>query len=154
MYVQQKSVASRSLLHFIDFIVGECNTGLVVMAFTGGSTNALTNDPPSVELTVGGEVSSVTLPTLSGNEFQQNKGDMWYLDLNDFGFTDTCIRQWDVDGIAIVEGGTDGWLIESIVTFLQDKEGEFSLLSSDIGVNAWIDGNGGAERRRVDLTID
>ena len=50
----------------------------------------------------------------------------------------------------------DGWLINSLVTFLLDDEGLFSLLSSDIDVDVdvWIDGNGGEERQRCDLTLD
>ena len=122
------------------------------MAFTGGSEFALTNDPPYIELTVGDEVRAVQLPIVTGLEFQINKGDIWAIDLAQFGFTDTCIKQLDVDGIAVLEGGTDGWLINSIVTFLRDDDGSYSLLSSDIDV--WIDGNGGEGQQRFDLTLD
>ena len=139
---------------FIYMIGQSCTDQVYVMAFTGGSTNALTTDPPSVELIVGNEVRSVTLPTVTGLEYQRNKGDIWAINMADFGFTDTCIRQGDIDGIAIVEGGTDGWLIDSIVIILQDEDGLFSLLSSEIGVNTWIDGNGGQERRRLDLNLN
>ena len=139
---------------FIYMIGQSCTDQVYVMAFTGGSTNALTTDPPSVELRVGNEVRSVTLPTVTGLEYQRNKGDIWAINMTEFGFTDTCIRQGDIDGIAIVEGGTDGWLIDSIVIILQDEDGLFSLLSSEIGVNTWIDGNGGQERRRLDLNLN
>ena len=124
------------------------------MAFTGDSPNSRTSDQHLLELTVAGEVRQVALPVVTGLEFQRNKGDKWAFALGDFGFTETCIGNWDVDGIAIVEDGTDGWLINSVVTLLQDDDGYVSLLSSDIDVDAWIDGNGGEERKRFDLTID
>jgi hypothetical protein len=131
-----------------------CNVQLYVMAFTGGSEFALTNDPPYIELTVGDETIAVQLPIVTGLEFQIFKGDIWVIDLAQFGFTDACITQWDVDGIAVLEGGTDGWLINSIVTFLLDDDGSYSLLSSDIDVDVWIDGNSGEEQQRFDLTLD
>lgn len=123
------------------------------MAFTGGSQNALTNHPPFIELIVEGEIGLVQLPEVTGLEFQNDKGDLWAINLGEFGLSTTCIRQRDIEGIAVVEGGTDGWLIDSIVTFLLDVDGNFSLLSSDIDVDRWIDGNGGEERKRFDLTI-
>ena len=125
-----------------------------MMAFTGGTQNALTNHPPFIQLTVGGEIGMVQLPEVTGLEFQNDKGDLWAIDLNDFGLSSACIRQRDIEGIAVVEGGTDGWLIDSIVTFLLDEDGNFTLLSRDIDVDRWIDGNGGDERKRFDLTLD
>lgn len=123
------------------------------MAFTGDSPNAQTTDQHYIELTMRGEVRAVELPLVTGLEFQRNKGDIWALDLIDFGFTESCILQEDVEGIAIVESGTDGWLINSVVTMLQDEYDSFSLLSTDIGVNKWIDGNGPEEIKRLDLSI-
>lgn len=154
--VASKNACCICLLHtFSPPHAGQkCNLQLYVMAYTGGSINALTKHPPFIELTVGGKVGLVQLQIVTGLEFALNKGDMWTIDLTDFGFTDKCIRKRDVDRIAVVEGGTDGWLIDTIVTFLLDEDGSFSLLSSDIDVDVWIDGNSGEERKRFDLTLD
>ena len=122
------------------------------MAYTGRNRNAFTTDTPDVELQVGEEIKSVILPELPGEEFIANKGDLWRIDLADFGFTDTCVTKGDVQRITLVEGGNDGWLIDSVVTFLRTED-SFTLLSSDIDVNRWIDGNGGSELERFNLTI-
>ena len=105
-----------------------------------------------MELQVGEEIKSVTLPELPGEEFVTNKGDLWRINLSDFGFTDTCITKGDVQRITLVEGGNDGWLIDSVVTFLRTED-SFTLLSSDIDVSRWIDGNGGSELERFNLSI-
>jgi hypothetical protein len=132
----------------------ECIAQLYVMAFTDDVRNSQTRHPPFMELTVGGEAQLAQLPAVTGREFQQGKGDLWAIDIIDFGFTDSCINKQDIDGVAVVEGGTDGWKIDSIVTFVRDVDGEFELLSTDIGVNRWIDGNFGPERERFDLSLD
>ena len=105
-----------------------------------------------VELQVGDEVNEIFLPDLAGDEFVANKGDLWRINLSDFGFTDTCITKGDVQRITLVEGGNDGWLIDSVVTFLRTED-SFTLLSSDIDVSRWIDGNGGSELERFNLSI-
>ena len=124
------------------------------MAFTDEATNSFTSDFPTIELTVDEETQSVQLPGLEGLSFTINKGDLFTIELSDFGFEADCIKKWDVDEVAVVAGGTDGWLIDSIVTFLRaEEDASFTLLTSDIAVDQWIDGNGGPSQRRLDLTI-
>ena len=123
------------------------------MAFTGGSRNAFTTNPPFIELTVDGETEYVQLYDLPGYDYSNNKGDLWKIELSSFGFSNNCIKKWDMDAIALVEGGNDGWLIDSIVTFLHAEDGTFTLLSSDIDVYQWIDGNGGSSLERFNLTM-
>ena len=124
------------------------------MAFTDEATNSFTSDFPTIELTVDEETQSVQLPGLEGLSFTSNKGDLFTIELSDFGFEADCIKKWDVDEVAVVAGGTDGWLIDSIVTFLRaEEDASFTLLTSDIAVDQWIDGNGGPSQRRLDLTI-
>ena len=126
---------------------------LQVIAITAATQNSRTTDPPFLEMTVGSEVKSLQLQMMSGNEFQRGKGDVWNFDMAEFGFSQSCIEVGDVDGLALVEGGTDGWKIASVVTLVTDDDGQVSLLSSDTGADRWIDGNGGEERRRFDLTL-
>lgn len=123
------------------------------MAFTSGNKYAFTRNPPIVELRAGGEARGMVLPDLPGETFIANKGDLWRISLSDFGFTDTCITKGDVDDIALLETGTDGWHIDSIVTFLRAGD-SFTLLSSDIDVYRWIDGNQGKEFKRFSLSIN
>ena len=131
-----------------------CNDALYIMAFTDGNTYAYTRNYPFIELTVDGETQSVQLPGLEEFTFKRNKGDLFKIELSDFNFVADCIQKRDVDKVAVVAGGTDGWLIDSIVTFLRAEEDDsFTLLSSDIDVDQWIDGNGGDSQRRLDLTI-
>ena len=96
----------------------------------------------------------VQLPVETGQEFQRGKGDIWIFNMADFGFSQECIELWDIERASVVEGGNDGWQIASIVTTTLDDDGEYSVLSSDIGVDRWIDGNGPEERRRFDLTLN
>ncbi len=133
-------------------IAPKCSDALYIMVYTGRTRNASTADTPDVELQVGEETELVSLPQLPGEEFVANKGDLWRINLSDFGFTDTCITKGDVQRITLVEEGNDGWLIDSVVTFLRTED-SFTLLSSDIDVSRWIDGNGGSELERFSLSI-
>lgn len=122
------------------------------MAFTTGDKNAFTRNPPIVELTVGDQARGMVLPELPGETFIANKGDLWKINLSGFGFTDTCITKREVEAITLIETGTDGWQIDSIVTFLKAGE-SFILLSSDIDIKRWVDGNQGAQFKRFSLSI-
>ena len=121
------------------------------MAFTGTSQNAFTANPPMIILQVNDEVGQVALPEPTGNEFASGKGDLWRIDISKFEFADTCVTKGDVSTITLKETGTDGWLVDSIVTFLRSDDA-FILLSVDIDVNRWIDGNGGTELEQFSLT--
>ena len=125
-----------------------------MIAITGDTQNSFTRHPPFLEMTIGVETGSVQLQPVNGDEFERGRGAVWTFNTADFGFTDRCIEVDDVDGLAVLEGGTDGWNIATIVTQVLDDDGDFSVLSSDIGVDRWIDGNGGEERKRFDLTLN
>ena len=127
---------------------------MVVIAITGTTQNSQTVHPPFLEMTVDSETQRIQLPTVTGDEFQRGRGDLWTFDIAEFGFSDTCIEVEDVEGLAVVEGGTDGWLIASIVTQVLNDDGEYEVLSSDLGADRWIDGNGGEQRKRFDLTLN
>ena len=120
------------------------------MAFTGGTPNSHSTNTALIELIVDGEIRQTSLPAPPD---QRNKGDIWKIDLAEFGFSEMCIKTWDVEGIAVVEDGYDGWLIDSIVTFLRN-DGGFSLLSSDIDAFRWVDRNSGTDNMRFDLTLN
>ena len=137
-----------------DFFSDDCIAQVYVMAFTTNTMNSLTTDPPFLELTVAGETEAIQLTTETGREFQRGQGDMWAFDIDDFGFNQECLEADDVEGVALVEGGTDGWHIASIMTLVLDTDGEYLVLTSDIGIDRWIDGNGSQDIRRLELTLN
>ena len=72
---------------------------------------------------------------------QKNKGDLWKIDFSDFGFTDGCITIGEISGVSIVENGNDGWNIDSIVTLVKDDECGVEVLTLDLDVFRWVDGD-------------
>lgn len=76
---------------------------------------------------------------------------MWKLYFHDtgdhygLGF-EGCVERRHLRSIGIEEGSDDGWWIESILT-LVCSDGMCMLLSIDLHVNRWIDGNSGPEAR-------
>ena len=125
-----------------------------MLVFTADDEYADSSDKHLVELTVRDEVKRVALPDIN---YEREHGYFLTLDLRDFEFTDKfdrCIRRGNIEGISLVESGNDGWLVESVVTLLEDEDGDTWLLSSDIGAHRWIDGDSLDERRRrFDLNI-
>jgi hypothetical protein len=53
----------------------------------------------------------------------------------------------------LAEGGNDGWLVDSVVTFGCINDVGCSLLTMDMDVLRWIDGNGAPDRREFPLTL-
>ena len=98
------------------------------------------------------ETRSVRLYNRPGDDYYSHKGDLWKIPISDFHFSDGSITVSEIIGIAITERSTDGWHIESIVTFMKSGS-DYQLLSEDFEVNRWIDQNSGASNRRLDLTL-
>jgi hypothetical protein len=55
--------------------------------------------------------------------------------------------------VSIVENGNDGWNIDSITTLLKDNRGGVELLTQDLDVFRWIDGDDLQQYRRFDITL-
>ena len=108
------------------------------MAFTSNEVFAGSDDSPAVELEARNSSKSVILYDLPKNDFSRGKGDLWRIDISDFQF-EGCIRVDDITGIAIVPVDTDAWNIDSIVTFVENYDGKFQLVSQDIDVYRWVD---------------
>ena len=100
-----------------------------------------------------GETKRVLLYDRPGDDMLSYKGDLWTLEIDSFGFEQLCIRKKDIAKVSIVAGGNDGWNIESIITVLRRAQDEYTVVTADIGVNRWIDGNDKPEYLRFDLTI-
>ena len=120
------------------------------MAYTSDLEDARSDFPHRISLQVNGSASTGFLPDLPGDDYYPNRGDIWKLHLTDFfGFTD-CITKNDIDHILILQGSSDGWNIESIVTFAVVSE-HWELTSADFNVFQWI--NGGTEDGSSEFTL-
>ena len=100
-----------------------------------------------------GETKRVLLYDRPGDDMLSNKGDSWTLKIDSFGFEQLCIRKKDIAKVRIEAGGNDGWNIDSIITVLRREQDEYTVVTADIDVNRWIDGDDKPEYLRFDLTI-
>ena len=128
----------RFVKHTSFLSTGQCINFLYVMAYTSDLRDAGSGSPHRINLQVNGSTSTGHFPDLPGNDFYPNRGDIWKLSLADFfGFTG-CITTNDIDHISIVQGSSDSWNIESIVTFAVVSE-YWELTSADFNVFRWVD---------------
>ena len=64
----------------------------------------------------------------------------------------TFYRVCNIQNVTILPGGTNGWNIDSILTFGCTIGLGCKPLTQDIDVFRWVDGNGSQDRRRFPLT--
>lgn len=53
----------------------------------------------------------------------------------------------------LAEGGNDGWLVDSVVTFGCINDLGCKILTQDLDVHQWLDGNGFGDVDDLPLTI-
>ena len=123
------------------------------MAFTSGVDDAGSDTSHIIQVQTIGQVRNLVLYDRPGDDMQKNKGDLWKIDFSDFHFTDGCITIDEISGVSIVENGNDGWNIDSIVTLVKDDHGGVEVLTQDLDVFRWIDGNDLPEYRHFDLAL-
>ena len=82
-----------------------------------------------------------------------HKGDLWHFSMDSFNFTTRCIlsAKRDIRSITIYNGGIDGWNIESIITMIYDGD-QYTLVTVDMNVFRWVDGDGTKEELTFELT--
>ena len=129
-----------------------CLTVLYIMAFTSGLENAESDTRHTVEIQASGEVQQQQLHDRPGDDYTSNKGDLWKMNISTFGFRDVCITLSEIQRVSIVASGNDGWNIDSIVTLIKDSAGGIQILSQDLDVNRWIDGDSVDSHKRFNLT--
>ena len=129
-----------------------CLDKLYIMAFTSGINNAQSDSAHSVEILAGGHVRDLRLYNLPVDEHSQNKGDLWKYNITSFNFPFSCLNISKIQKVYIIESSNDGWNIDSIVT-LVGAGGSFQVLTQDLDVNRWVDGDGHITRRRFELTF-
>ena len=123
------------------------------MAYTSDIPNAGADKDHKIKLQAKGIGIVKSLPNLPGDDYLQNKGDLWKLHLKYFfGFT-TCITINDIQQIAILQGSNDGWNIKSIVTFAVVNQNEWEMTSADFDVFQWIDGDSDTAHKEFVLSL-
>ena len=55
--------------------------------------------------------------------------------------------------MSIIESSNDGWNIDSIVTLVKDSGNGIQVLTQNLDVNHWIDGDGHHTHRHFELTL-
>lgn len=110
------------------------------MAFTSGDSGANSKDSPYLFIDLyTHEEGYVRFYKRPGN-MVRNKGDVWRWDMKVFKFKKRCITKEMIHKVVIHNGGNDGWKISSVVTILRNGK-QFAILTADMELNKWIDGN-------------
>ena len=123
------------------------------MAFTSNDPNAGSDSAHSVEVEINREIQILQLYNIPGDTYLQNKGDLWKIDFSDFGFSETCITIEEIDRVSIIGTSTDGWIIDSIATFVIYSNGDSKVLTQDFDVRRRVDSDTTAFDRRFDLSF-
>lgn len=129
--------------HFplLIILIGSCLSTLYVMAFTSGLPSAGSDSPYQIQLHYNsGTVRTISLYDRPGDDYLENKGDLWQFSLSG------CITLSAISQVSIVADGTDGWNIGSVVTLVRDSQGRIQVLTRNFGSNFWIDTDNGFNR--------
>ena len=113
---------------------------------------AQSDDGHAVEILAAGHVRNLQLYNLPGDEYYQHKGDLWKYNITSFHFPFKCLNISEIQRVSIIEHSNDGWNIDSIVT-LVGAGGHFQVLTQNLDVNRWIDGDSHYTHRRFELTF-
>lgn len=146
---------SQSVHYYFIILFIDCLAWIYVMAFTSGIYDAGSDGQHGIEMLVTGQGSyrrSIAFYDRPENDMYSNKGDLWKIKFSDFKFPFTCIKLSQLHQVSIVAISTDGWNIESIVTLVKDTTGKIQILTQDLDIHRWIDGNGDPSQKRFVLT--
>ena len=122
------------------------------MAFTSGRSRGGSNDRKNIHMKVKGIEITKRLPNLPKDDYSKNKGDLWKLSLGHFFGFSGCTRVDDVEEISLFNVGTDGWHIDSIVTYLVADRNTYQQSSVDLDIFKWVDDKI-ANAQKVTLTL-
>ena len=159
--IEKRAVSKLTMYVHVHFKIDEyacspgpsaCLRSLYIMAFTSGHVHGGSDTSHAVEMRVNGVTRKRVLYDRPGDDMFNHKGDLWKINFSHFGFTDRCIRLSEIDALYIVENNDDGWNIVSVATFVEDVHGGVQVLTQDLEVNRWIDGDGLPSHRRFKLT--
>ena len=134
---------------------GQCIHFLYVMVYTSSQANADggADSVHRIEFQAKGAIRTEVLPNLPGDDYLIHKGDLWKLNIETYFGLSGCINKHDIEGIAILAGGNDGWDIDSIVTYVAVNEHNWELSSVDLDADRWVDGDSSDTFKRFDLSL-
>ena len=114
------------------------------MGFTSGKAFGESLNRPKIQVQTDYDTRAIKLPNNPVLEFNLNKGDLWKINMNDFGFDppnkDNCVRYKEITGLAIIDGSIDSWNIDSMTTYAQGALGGERVLSQDFDIFYSVDG--------------
>jgi hypothetical protein len=148
---QRNFVNVRAHIHDHMYIIAICLDQIYVMAFTSDLRYSDSRHPHNIEVVAMGETRSILLPDRPG-DYSQHKGDIWRLSISeDLGFS-VCVRVCNIQNITLVEGGSNGWNIDSVTTYGCTDDVGCKQITQDFDVFRWVDGDSTEDRQRFTLT--
>lgn len=129
----------------------QCIHSLIVYATTSGDTNAGSDGTFIISVTYNGQTKQKTLYNRPGNDYQRNDGDLWYYNMDEFGF-EGCVEFGDIQDVRFVADTNNGWKIgDAYITAALKDSGKYALLAGDYPAEVWVDGNSGTGYYSVPL---
>lgn len=133
------------------------------MAFTGGDHNAGSDRRHNITIRTWYGDINVSLPNLPGDDYLENKGDLWKLciDLKNISYyyqyyNNICLTKQNIFSILLTANNNDGWMIDSVVTFVCTSETmpqACQLATQDLDIFQWVDGNSGPADKELKLSL-
>lgn len=121
-----------------------------MLVFSSTLRHALSKGPHDIEITVQSQHAQYRIASES---FWNNAHNELELNLrSDFGLTE-CVRKVDIEGVSIVPVSRDGWNVKTVVTFVCKYDNDCHLLTQDIDIYYWIDGDGGSNGQPLVLSL-
>ena len=138
-----------------------------MLGFTSGKKSAQSDDLPFIEITLQNDKTrKLRFPDDNKiDHMTKNRGDIWEFPLffKNEQFEGSCVERADIKSVVVKQGGNNGWNIKSIVTFVRTDSEVLQLLTIealpsqmltvDLEVYRWIDGDSASDRKEFSLTL-
>ena len=120
-----------------------CIKRVLIYATTSGSFLAGTNGDISINLGYYGRNSTVKLYDRPGNDFERNKGDLWYYNINQF-YSESCVIFSGIDKVQLIADTIDGWIVSDVYVSADLKDSDkYALLAAGYPMESLVDGDEG-----------
>ena len=120
-----------------------CIERILIYATTSGDFLSGTNGEISINLGYYGHNSTVKLYNRPGNDFERNKGDLWYYNIDQF-YSDICVTVNGIDEVRLIADTTDGWILsDAYITADLKNSDKYALLAAGYPIESLADGNEG-----------
>lgn len=132
-----------------------CVDKLFVFALTSGNHTSGSDSAGGHGLTVkcGRKVKHVRLGSRPGDDYLQNKADLWVIQGESLSHRNRCMKYGDISAVAFTARNSDNWQVQSAFVVAQLDTGKFSLLTADVNVHEFIDLKQEEGDKKLGLTI-